>query len=75
QPFRLQWDPESFLRLAFMLSCQAGIHSNEPKSAEALRIEELKIQLERLWGKKLGGEKSKEAHSARWVYAALCDLK
>lgn len=75
QPFRLQWDPESFLRLAFMLSCQAGIHSNEPKSAESLRIEELKIELERLWGKKLGGEKSKEAHSARWVYAALCDLK
>jgi len=75
QPFRLQWDPESFLRLAFMLSCQAGIHSKEPKSAEALRIEELKIELEHLWGKKLGGEKSKEAHSARWVYAALCDLK
>jgi MinD-like ATPase involved in chromosome partitioning or flagellar assembly len=75
QPFRLQWNPESFLRLAFMLSCQAGIHSNDPKLAESLRIEELKAQLERLWGKKLGGEKSKEAHSARWVYAALCDLK
>lgn len=75
QPFRLQWNPESFLRLAFMLSCQAGIHANDPKSAESLRIEELKTELERLWGKKLGGEKSKEAHSARWVYAALCDLK
>jgi len=75
QPFRLQWNPESFLRLAFMLSCQAGIHSNDPKLAESLRIEELKTELERLWGKKLGGEKSKEAHSARWVYAALCDLK
>lgn len=75
QPFRLQWNPESFLRLAFMLSCQAGIHSKEPKSAESMRIEELKVELERLWGKKLGGEKSKEAHSARWVYTALCDLK
>lgn len=75
QPFRLQWNPESFLRLAFMLSCQAGIHSNDPKSAESLRIEELKNELERLWGKKLGSEKSKEAHSARWVYAALSDLK
>jgi cellulose biosynthesis protein BcsQ len=75
QPFRLQWDPESFLRLAFMLSCQAGILLKDPKSAESLRIEELKLELERLWGKKLGGEKSKEAHSARWVYAALCDLK
>lgn len=75
QPFRLQWNPESFLRLAFMLSCQAGIHSSDPKLAESLRIEELKVELERLWGKKLGSDKSKEAHSARWVYAALCDLK
>ncbi|WP_207809840.1 MULTISPECIES: ParA family protein [unclassified Pseudomonas] len=75
QPFRLHWNPESFLRLAFMLSCQAGIISNDPKSAESLRIQDLKAELERLWGKKLGSEKSKEAHSARWVYAALCDLK
>lgn len=75
QPFRLQWNPESFLRLAFMLSCQAGIHPDDPKSAESLRVEDLKTALERLWGKKLGSEKSKEAHSARWVYAALCDLK
>lgn len=75
QPFRLQWNPESFLRLAFMLSCEAGIHDKDPKAAESLRIEELKTELEQLWGKRLGREKSKEAHSARWVYAALCDLK
>lgn len=76
QPFRLQWNPESFLRLAFMLSCQAGIiYPDDPKSAESLRIEQLKDKLEALWGKRLGGEKSKEAYSARWVYAALCDLK
>lgn len=75
QPFRLQWNPEGFLRLAFMLSCQAGIYEEDPKSAESLRIEQLKDKLEKLWGKKLGSEKSKEAHSARWVYAALCDLK
>ncbi len=75
QSFRLQWSPESFLRLAFMLSCQANIHADDPKSAETLRIERLKEKLETLWGKKLGNEKSKEAHSARWVYAALCDLK
>ena len=74
-PFRLQWNPESFLRLAFMLSCQAGIHTQDPKTAESLRIEELKFELEKLWGKKLGTEKSKEAYSARWVYSALCDLK
>lgn len=75
QPFRLQWNVESFLKLAYMLSCQAGIYPDQPKSAESLRLEQLKEMLEKLWGKKLGGEKSKEAHSARWVYTALCDLK
>lgn len=74
QPFRLHWNAESFLRLAYMLSSQAGVHSS-PKPPESLHLEELKTELEHLWGKKLGNEKSKEAHSARWVYAALCDLK
>lgn len=74
QAFRLQWNPESFLRLAFMLSCQANIIEGDHREAESLRIEELKDRLEALWGKKLGTEKSKEAHSARWVYTALCDL-
>ncbi len=73
-PFRLHWNPESFLRLAYMLSSRAGVYL-EKKRAEDLRIDELKAELERLWGKKMGSEKSKEAHSARWVYAALCDLR
>jgi len=73
-PFRLHWNPESFLRLAYMLSSHADVYS-KPKRAEDLHIEELKAELEHLWGKKMGGEKSKEAHSARWVYAALCDLR
>lgn len=73
-PFRLHWNPESFLRLAYMLSSQAGVYS-AAKRAEDLHIDELKAELEHLWGKKMGSEKSKEAHSARWVYAALCDLR
>lgn len=73
-PFRLHWNPESFLRLAYMLSSQAGLYS-VVKPAEGLHIDELKDELEHLWGKKMGSEKSKEAHSSRWVYAALCDLR
>lgn len=73
-PFRLHWNAESFLRLAYMLSSQAGVYS-AAKRAEDLHVEELKAELEQLWGKKMGSEKSKEAHSARWVYAALCDLR
>ena len=75
QPFRLLWNTESFLRLAYMLSCEAGVFEDHPKSAESLRLEQLKEKLQTLWGKKLGSEKSKEAYSARWVYTALCDLK
>lgn len=73
EPFRLHWDAENFLRLAYMLSCEAGLFS-EPRRAETMGLEDLKVELEHLWGKKLGSERSKEAHSARWVYAALCDL-
>ncbi|WP_447776506.1 ParA family protein [Pseudomonas chlororaphis] len=74
-PFQLQWNPESFLRLAYWLCCQAKIFADDLRVVESLRLEELKGKLEVLWGKKLGTEKSKEAHSARWVFAALCDLK
>jgi len=74
QPFRLHWNPESFLRLARMLSCKAGVIPDAADDTDAMTIERLKEKLEMLWGKKLGNERSKEAHSARWVYAALCDL-
>lgn len=74
-PFQLQWNPESFLRLAYWLCCQAKIYTDDLRIVESLRLEELKSKLEQLWGKKLGAEKSKEAHSARWVFAALCDLR
>ena len=74
KPFMLKWDPESFLRLAYMLSAQAGVFGDFDRG-DIFNLEDLKVRLERLWGKKLGGERSKEAHSARWVYVALCDLK
>lgn len=74
EPFRLHWNAESFLRLAYMLSCQSGLYPDK-KKAESMGMEDLKRQLVELWGTKLGSEKSKEALSARWVYTALCDLK
>lgn len=74
EPFRLHWNAESFLRLAYMLSCQSGLYP-DTKKTESMGMEELKRQLVELWGTKLGSEKSKEALSARWVYTALCDLK
>lgn len=73
--FQLQWNPERFLRLALWLCIRAGITDAKPADAETLPIVELIEKLEKLWGKKLGKPTSKEAHSARWVYSALCDLR
>lgn len=75
EPFRLYWDAESFLRLAYMLSGQVEGLYPEARKAESMGLGDLKRELVRLWGAKLGHKKSKEAHSARWVYTALCDLK
>lgn len=74
-PFQLNWNPESFLRLAYWLCGQAHIKDAEPAKAEQLLIQELLDWLEHLWGRKLGNSSSKEAHATRWVFAALCDLK
>ena len=74
QPFRLEWTPESFLRLAYWICGKAGIIGADPDIAERQTTEQLILSLERLWGKKMGGDGSKEANTARWVFAALCDL-
>ncbi|MDI1268690.1 MAG: hypothetical protein PSV40_06250, partial [Polaromonas sp.] len=74
-PFKLEWSPESFLRLAYWLCALANIVDNSKGQAETLSLNSLLEKLEPLWGKKLGNDNSKEAHSARWVFASLCDLK
>lgn len=74
QQFRLEWTPESFLRLAYWISAKAEIINANESDAESGSLNFLLSNLERLWGKKLGRDNSKEASSARWVFAALCDL-
>lgn len=74
-PFQLQWSPESFLRLAYWLCGLAGILDDTPGKAELMGQEALLEKLLQLWGRKLGHDKSREALSARWVFASLCDLK
>lgn len=73
--FQLNWNPESFLRLAYWLCGLAKIIDADISKAEVLSVSELLEELEKLWGKKLGRVTSKEAHSTRWVFASLCDLK
>lgn len=72
--FALTWNPESFLRLAYWLSAKAGLSGATPDQARTLSVQTLINKLTELWGQKLGKPDSREGHSARWVYAALCDL-
>lgn len=74
QPFRLEWTPETFLRLVYWLCSKSNIIQAKTELAETLSMEDLLVTLEELWGKKMGGNSSKEANTARWVFAALCDL-
>ncbi len=73
--FKLVWTPETFLRLTYWICGEANIIGAKSESADKYTMDKLLDGLEKLWGKKLGKNGSKEANSARWIFAALCDLK
>lgn len=74
EAFKLEWTPETFLRLAYWICGKAEVIDADAAHADNLFVNELIIKLEALWGKKMGRNTSKEANTARWVFAALCDL-
>ncbi|HAL9252824.1 TPA: ParA family protein, partial [Escherichia coli] len=51
QQFRLEWTPESFLRLAYWISAKAEIINANESDAESGSLNFLLSNLERLWGK------------------------
>ena len=75
QSYALSWDVEAFVRLVYWICAKASIADFEEEKLSNLVLEDLKSALESLWGKKLGGDSSKEAGTTRWVYAALIDFK
>ncbi len=72
--YDLVWDQDSFLKLAFWLCCQAQIIGANKDEIDNFSREELKEKLEQLWGKKLGRDRGREAHSVSWIFAALTDF-
>lgn len=75
QKFRLDWSPREFLQLILWLCSEAKIEWAENANIDGMETESLVTLLENLWGRKLGRDDAAEAYSARWVYAALSDLK
>lgn len=72
--YELKWDQESFIKLVYWLCVKANILSFKKSDIENMNINQLKDNLEKLWGKKLGSNQSKEAHSISWIFAALTDF-
>lgn len=76
EPYALRWSSEEALRLAAWIGAQSDVLAALKKeSIQELNKEGLTSALAGLWGRKLGGESSREARSAVWVIAALTDLR
>jgi cellulose biosynthesis protein BcsQ len=73
--YDLIWDEISFLKLSLWLCIQAQFIDCESEELETLGREGLQDKLEKVWGKKLGKDESKEAYSYLWIFNALTDFK
>jgi hypothetical protein len=72
--YDLSWDQDSFLRLVFWICSESKVIGAKKESIYSLSKQNLIEQLEELWGKRLGSDKSKEASTASWIFAALTDF-
>ncbi len=73
--YDLQWNADSFLRLVYWICSQSQLIDAHENEVYNLSREQLAEKLETLWGKKLGADKSKEAYTQNWIFAALTDFK
>jgi len=73
-PYDLTWDSLSFLQLVYWICSQAKIPSFEVEKTYKLGQAEILDALVPLWGRKLGRDNSKEAHTEKWIFAALTDF-
>jgi MinD-like ATPase involved in chromosome partitioning or flagellar assembly len=75
-PYALKWSGEEALRLVAWIAHKSDVLPDLNVDKLQNNSEEELIQsLIPLWGKKLGGERSKDAWSARYVIAALSDYR
>jgi len=75
EPYALKWDSEEALRLVAWIVSLARLPIPLERDLYELNASELVEALVPLWGRKLGGDSSREGRSAAWVIAALSDLR
>ncbi len=73
--YDLFWDVDSFLRLVYWICSQAQVIDADESTVSSLSRSQLIQELQKLWGKKLGADKSNEAYTPSWIFAALTDFK
>lgn len=72
--YDLSWDQDSFLRLVFWICSQSQVIDASLVEINSLNKQNIIERLEKLWGKRLGSDNSKEAYTALWIFAALTDF-
>lgn len=72
--YDLSWDQDSFLRLVFWICSQSEVIDASLAEINSLSKHNIIERLEKLWGKRLGLDNSKEAYTASWIFAALTDF-
>ncbi|AFZ25380.1 hypothetical protein Cylst_3217 [Cylindrospermum stagnale PCC 7417] len=73
RPYDLSWDQDSFLRLVYWICSKANVVCAN-KDIDSLSENKLTEELQKLWGRKLGTDKSNEAYTYSWIFAALTDF-
>ncbi len=76
EPYALKWDRAEALQLAGWISSKAGVfESSIPHQVHEKDEPAITDNFVHLWGRKLGGDQSKEGRSTDWVLAALSDFR
>lgn len=72
--YDLTWDSKLFVELVYWLCSKANILDTKEENLMIINRNQIKEKLEKLWGKKLGSDKSNAASSISWIFTALADF-
>ena len=76
EPYSLKWDRLEALRLVAWVGLKSAIFPElTVDQIRQFNLDKLTEELIPLWGRKLGGDKSREGRAAEWVIAALSDFR
>ncbi len=72
--YALRWNRTEALRLAAWVCQRGGALREDSAWVKEANVDQLSAVMLRIWGERMGSEKSREARSQQWFYAALSDF-